>query len=155
MRRDDLTATAWFASRAFAVGLGIAGLFLVFRPEWLGWSWLADLVGGDMGLIAALAGLAFLVAARQTLQVHDLRVHSAATLEALHDLLYGKDHRRDREAIGVLLTSLRSEDRELRDVAHKHLKRLTGQEFAADADVWDAWWKAHEHTWSRRTPDAS
>ena len=149
MERRDLTATAWVGSRLGTVALVLVGLFFVFRPEWMGWSRLANAVGGETALVSAGAGCAFLLAAGLAVEKDRMRVRVAELMEGLNDLLYGKDHRRDREAIEILLTSLESEDSGARAAAHKHLVRLTGQHFAADPKVWRAWWSASQRTWSR------
>lgn len=149
MERRDLTATAWMGSRLGAAALVLIGLFFVFRPEWLGWSRIAEAAGGETALVSVGAGCAFLLAAGLAVEKDRLRVRVAELMEGLNDLLYGKDHRRDREAIAILLRSLASDDPESRAHAHKHLVRLTGQQFAADPKVWTAWWAGHERTWSR------
>ncbi len=152
MERRDLTATAWMGSRCGAALLVLLGLFFVFRPEWLGWSRLAQAVGGETALVSAGVGCAFLLVAGLALEKDRLRVRMAELMDGLNDLLYGKDHRRDREAVEILLTSLESADPAAREVAHRHLVRLTGQQFAADPAVWRSWWAAHQRTWSRARP---
>jgi hypothetical protein len=149
MKSRELTATAWMGSRLGAGLLVVVGLFFVFRPEWLGWSRLAEMLGGETALVSAGAGCAFVLAAALAVEKDRLRVRMAELMEGMNDLLYGKDHRRDREAIEILLTSLESEDSDARAAAHKHLVRLTGQHFAADPKVWRSWWSASERTWSR------
>lgn len=149
MERRELTATAWMGSRLGAGLLVIVGLFFVFRPEWLGWSRLAEMVGGETALVSVGAGCAFVLAAALAVEKDRMRVRMAELMEGLNDLLYGKDHRRDREAVEILLTSLDAADSDGRAAAHKHLVRLTGQNFAADPKVWRSWWAAHQRTWSR------
>jgi hypothetical protein len=154
MQRRDLTATAWMGSRLGAGALVLVGLFFVFRPEWLGWSRIAEVVGGETALVSAGAGCAFLLVAGLAVEKDRMRVRMAELMEGLNDLLYGKDHRRDREAIEILLRSLGSEDPDSRATAHKHLMRLTGQSFPADPKVWASWWAAHQRTWSRVTAES-
>jgi len=154
MERRDLTATAWFGTRLGAVVLVCAGLFFVFRPEWLGWSRVAETVGGETALLSVGVGCAFLLAASLAVEKDRLRVRMAELMEGLNDLLYGKDHRRDREAVEILLGSLESPDATVRETAHRHLVRLTGQNFAADPRVWRSWWEAHRRTWSRASSAA-
>lgn len=149
MQRRDLTATAWFGTRLGACVLVVVGLFFVFRPEWLGWTRIAEAVGGESALLSVGVGCAFFLAASLAVEKDRLRVRMAELMEGLNDLLYGKDHRRDREAVEILLRSLESPDAAARDTAHKHLMRLTGQTFAADPRVWRSWWEAHQRTWSR------
>src|SRR5207249_1098177 len=86
--------------------------------------------------------VAFLVLAAQSWEKAQMRVQMAETLEALHQLLYGKDYRRDREAIEILLRSLETGDAETSKTAYTHLLRLTGQNFAQDPKVWRSWWEA-------------
>ena len=151
MERRDLTATAWMGTRLGAGVLVLVGLFFVFRPEWLGWSRIAGAVGGETALVSIGAGCGFLLAAALSVEKDRLRVRVAELMAGLNDLLYGKDHRRDREAIEILLRSLGADDPAVRDAAHRNLVRLTGQRFAPDAQVWQAWWEAHGRTWSRLT----
>ena len=149
MERRDLTATSWFTSRAVVAVLVLAGAYLVLQPDWLGWSGLVSSLGGEGRLAAVAAGLAFFVLAAQSWEKHQLRVQSAETMEALHQLLYGKDYRRDREAIEILLTALETGAPENAKSAHAHLVRLTGQNFAQDPKVWRAWWEANKRRFER------
>ena len=149
MRRQDLTATSWFTSRAGALFLAVVGLLFLFRPDWLGWSWLAEKVGGETALVSIGVGCAFLLIASLSIEKDQLRVHAAEMMESLHTLLFGKSYKKDREAIEILLKSLETGDSSASDSAYAHLKRLTGQNFAKDPQVWRSWWNAHQKTWSR------
>jgi hypothetical protein len=154
MERKDLTATSWATSRLTAAALGALGVFFLLRPDWLGWDALAGILGGEVGVLACGVGAAFLVLASLSLEKHALRVRCAELMEGLNQLLYGKDYSRDREAIGILLRSLDGKDPAARETAHRHLVRLTGQNFAPDPAVWRAWWATYEKTWAaRRTSD--
>jgi hypothetical protein len=150
MNRHDLTATSWFTSRAGALLLAVVGVFFLFRPDWLGWSWLADALGGETALVSVGVGCAFFLCASLAIEKDQLRVHAAETMESLHTLLFGKSYKQDREAIEILLDSLENADSSASDTAHAHLRRLTGQNFAKDPKVWRSWWTAHQKTWSRR-----
>ena len=44
-----------------------------------------------------------------------------------------------REAIEILISALESQDASVRDKAHQHLKRITGQQLPADPASWRAW----------------
>lgn len=44
-----------------------------------------------------------------------------------------------REALEILVTALSSPDRSVRDKAHAHLQRLTGQALPPDPAAWQAW----------------
>lgn len=149
MDRKDLTATSWIGSRVVVALLVAAGAYLILQPEWLGYDALARSLGGDARLAAVATGIAFVVLAAQSWEKHQMRVHAAETLEALHQLLYGKDYRRDREAIEILLTALESQTGDNAKTAHAHLVRLTGQNFAADPKVWRSWWEANKRTFER------
>lgn len=150
MERRDLTATSWFGAR-LKVGLlcGIA-VFLLFRPAWLGWRAAADAAGGEQQLLAVCLAVAFFWIARLTWEKDQLRVGAAELMEALNQLLYGKDYASQRQAIEILLDALEARDESARATAHEHLVRLTGQNFAADPRVWRAWWDAHRRTWSSK-----
>jgi hypothetical protein len=149
MRKQDLTATSWFTSRMGALFLAAVGLFFMFRPKWLGWSWLADAFGGETALVSAGVGCAFLLCASLAIEKDQLRLHAAEMMESLHSLLFGKSYKQDREAIEILLNTIENPDTSVSDSAYVHLARLTGQNFAHDPAVWRSWWAAHQKTWSR------
>src|SRR6185369_6938078 len=127
MDKDDLTATSWFSSRLVAVLYVAAGLFFILRPDWLGYSALAKAMGGETSLQGVGVGIAFVLLAAQSWEKTQMRTRMAELLEAMHQLLYGKDYRRDREAIEILLTAMESKDPANAKTAHSHLVRLTGQ----------------------------
>lgn len=52
----------------------------------------------------------------------------------------------DKEAIGILIRALGSRDEETREKAHRHLKRLSGQELPPDPKAWERWWKEAKKT---------
>ena len=139
----ELTATHWLAARAYVGLLVLAALWFTMRPGPLGWDWAAERCGGEGRLAAVGAGIALFVAAKTVFRVHQLRVRAAETTEALNQLLYGTDYARDREAIDILIHALVGADPATTETVTKHLRRLTGQHFAADPKVWAAWWAAH------------
>jgi hypothetical protein len=149
MDKDDLTATSWFTSRFVAVIYVVAGLFFILRPDWLGYAALAKSMGGETSLQGVGVGIAFVLLAAQSWEKTQMRTRMAELLEAMHQLLYGKDYRRDREAIEILLTAMESKDAENAKTAHAHLVRLTGQNFAQDPKVWRSWWEANKRAFSR------
>jgi hypothetical protein len=149
MDRGDLSAGNWFSSRAVVALLALVGAYLVLQPEWLGWTKLANALGGETRVLAVAIGIAFFVLAAQSWEKHQLRVQSAETMEALHQLLYGKDYRRDREAIEILVTALETGGPENSKTAHDHLVRLTGQNFAHDPKVWRSWWEANKRSFEK------
>jgi hypothetical protein len=144
MERSDLTATSWFSSRLVFGLLVAAGIFYLAEPDWLGFGALSRALGGKDRLQGIGVGVAFVVLAAQSWEKAQMRIQAAETLEALHQLLYGKDYKRDREAIEILLTALESQDAGNAKTAHGHLVRLTGQNFAQDPKVWRSWWEANK-----------
>ena len=149
MDRKELSASNWFSSRAVVGLLVLAGIFYGLRPDWLGYSAMKNALGGEGGLQGVGLGIAFFILAAQSWEKTQMRVQMAETLEALHQLLYGKDYRRDREAIEILLTALESQTGENAKTAHAHLVRLTGQNFAQDPKVWRSWWEASKKTFEK------
>jgi hypothetical protein len=149
MDKDELTATSWFGSRLVVVLLVLAGAFFILRPDWLGYGALARALGGEASLQGVGIGIAFVLLAAQSWERTQLKTRMAELMEALHQLLYGKDYRRDREAIEILLAALESKDPENAKTAHAHLVRLTGQQFAQDPAVWRSWWEANKKAFSR------
>lgn len=150
MERDDLTATRWFTARLAVCLLAGVGIYFLTQPASLGWTQIGSLLGGEAKLVATGVGLCFLLLAAQSWERHQMRVRMAELLEAMHQLLYGKDYSRDREAIEILLKSLETGDSSSAATAHQHLVRLTGQNFAQDAKVWRSWWEAHKRSFERK-----
>ena len=150
MDKDELSATNWFTSRLVAALFVGAGLFFILRPDWLGYAALARTLGGEESLHGVGIGIAFVLLAAQSWEKTQLRIRMAELMEAMHQLLYGKDYRRDREAIDILLNSLDAADKETAKSAHTHLMRLTGQNFAQDPKVWRSWWDANRKTFERK-----
>ena len=150
MDRNELTATSWFKTRFVAFVFCGLGFFYLVQPDWLGYASAKKAFGGDAQLVGAGVGVAFFALAVQSWESAKLRMRMAELMEALHQLLYGKDYRRDREAIDILLNSLDGSDSEASKTAHAHLMRLTGQNFAQDPKVWRSWWDAHRKTFERR-----
>jgi hypothetical protein len=52
----------------------------------------------------------------------------------------GPSRRDDRAAIDVLVRGLSGPEPDARAKAHKHLKRLTGQDLPPDPEAWTRWW---------------
>jgi hypothetical protein len=149
MQRGDLSASNWLSSRAVVGLLVLAGVFYGLRPDWLGYGAMVKAFGGEAGVQGLGIAIAFFVAAAQSWEKAQIRVQMAETLEALHQLLYGKDYRRDREAIEILLAALESQTGANAKTAHEHLVRLTGQNFAQDPKVWRSWWEANKKTFEK------
>lgn len=155
MERKDLGATSWVTSRLTVALLVGAAVLFAFRAKVLGWGALSEAVGGETALLAFGLGVCFALLAALSWEKNQLRVRCAELLEGLNQLLYGRDYASQREAIEILLRALEGRDEAARATAHQHLVRLTGQNFAADASVWRAWWSAHEKTWASRRGGAA
>jgi hypothetical protein len=149
MKPEDLSASNWFSSRAVVVLLVVGGAFFILEPDWLGFGAAARALGGRDRLQGLGIAVAFFVLAAQSWEKSQMRVQQAETLEALHQLLYGKDFRRDREAIEILLTALESDNADNAKSAYAHLVRLTGQNFAQDPKVWRSWWEANKRAFEK------
>jgi hypothetical protein len=170
MQHKDLTATGFVSSRITMFLLVLMGVFFAFQPSWLGWNtlvhWLDDPVvaqgaspggglsvgthgSGALRLVSFGLGCGFFLIAALSFEKDQIRVRIAEVMEALHQLLYGRDYARDREAIEILMRSLDAEDPAARRIAHENLVRLTGQHFADDPAVWRSWWEANKKTWAR------
>ncbi|MEN8148533.1 MAG: hypothetical protein ABFS86_01850 [Planctomycetota bacterium] len=123
--------------------LVLVGLATVFAPDWLGFRWLRE-KGWELRILQVLVGFLFLFQAVSILEKNRLRRRVHELYEGLNMLLYGKNYRRDREAIVILVNALRGKDEDVRNKAWQNLKRLTGKDFALDHEVWSTWWKANE-----------
>ncbi len=88
-------------------------------------------------LAAAVAGAPEVSrdAATRGLSDRDWRVRSAAA-EVLGDS-------KDLQAVTPLIAGLRRETGRLRRDLSEALRRLTGKDLGADADLWQLWWSAH------------
>lgn len=51
-----------------------------------------------------------------------------------------------REAVTLLLKTLRSDEERLRQTAYEQLKRLTGEDFGLEPPSWEAWWEQNRET---------
>jgi hypothetical protein len=147
MEKQDLSATSWLTARLTVVGIVGLGLLMLAPDLVAGW------VGGPERVLGWGLFVAFLLIASLSWEKNQLRVRNAEMMEALNQLLYGRDYAQHREAIEILLTALESKDAVSRKAAHENLVRLTGQNFADDPQVWRAWWGAHGKTWAARKRD--
>jgi hypothetical protein len=148
MDRKDLSASNWFSSRLVVGLLVLAGIFYGLRPSWLGYAAAVKAFDGESTVQGVGLAIGFFILAAQSWEKAQMRVQMAEVLEALHQLLYGKDYRRDREAIEILLASLEAGGENAK-TAHSHLVRLTGQNFAQDPKVWRSWWEANKKTFEK------
>jgi hypothetical protein len=159
MNKHDLTATSFLATRVTALLLLFLAVFFAFQPDWLGWDLLVKHLG-ESRMISIGVAIALVLVMALAFEKDRIRVQMAELMEALHQLLYGRDYARDREAIEILLHALDGQEPVSRRIAHENLVRLTGQNFADDPRVWRSWWETHKRTWSRalkgdvpRSPD--
>jgi hypothetical protein len=122
--------------------LCLVGVWAIVGSSKLGFSheWSGTIVRVLLGVLFVVVGVIY----SQTSRSAGMKAEIRDVYEAVNMLLYGKNYRRDREAIKILLTALASEDHGVREKAWKSLKDLTGQSFALDAEVWQSWWAANE-----------
>jgi hypothetical protein len=118
----------------------------------------SSLPGADLVVRIGIAAQ-FLVLAIFVGEVVTIRTHLAMLLTALRTASRtGTPQaiaRDDRAAVDILIRALRSREPETREKAHRNLRRITGQELAADPDVWERWWNEHREAWERSPgPDA-
>lgn len=140
--------------RLSLVILVLVGLATAFAPDWLGWGYLRE-KGWEVRMLQILIGFLFLFEAVSIREKNRLRTRVHELFEGLNMLLYGKNYRRDREAILILIHALRGKDVDVRNKAWVNLKRLTGQDFALDHEVWSSWWTANEKHFAttKKRPD--
>lgn len=154
MNQGELTATTFVTSRLVTFLIAVTGGFFLFRPSWLGWDALVESAGSETRLLGLGLAVAFFLLAALSHEKNQLRVRMAETLVALNQLLYGRNYRNEREAIETLIKALEAGG-EGGAIAHKHLMRLTGQNFAADGAVWRSWWSAHARHFELRRSGAT
>jgi hypothetical protein len=149
MDRREFTATRWFTSRLVVGLLFLTGLYLFMGREAPGYEWLARIWGGESHVTGFGLCIAFMLLGLQSWRIAELRLRMAELMEAMHQLLYGKDYQRDREAIEILVKALELNDPANAKIAHEQLMRLTGLPLAQDPKVWRAWWDANKQTFAR------
>ncbi len=132
------------SDRILAAAIVLLGLWIVFAPDALGWRFLRerDLTTAALRI---LTGFLFLFLGVSFLERIRTRKALGNVHEAMNMLVYGRNYRRDREAIRILLSALRSSDATVREKAWMSLKELTGLDMALDPAVWDSWWAANEN----------
>jgi hypothetical protein len=136
--------------RPAIVLLVMVGAWVVVAPPFLGWGTIYRR-GLDGVFLRVLCGFLFLFYAGALLERSRLRRRVDDLYEAVNMLLYGTNYRADREAVRILIRSLSSENGKVRQDAWEHLKRLTGQDFALDPQVWESWWSVHEKRFARKS----
>jgi hypothetical protein len=79
-----------------------------------------------------------------------MRAHMSELVGVLRGLMgrSGKPPTADvkREAIDILVKSMRSDNPGVRRTAYAQLRNLTGQELGEDAHAWEEWWGRHRAT---------
>jgi hypothetical protein len=139
VEREDLTATHFITTRLVVLFVGALGVFFLFQPSWLGWDWFVERFG-ETRVLSVGIGVALLLVASLSFEKNTLRVRVAEVFVALNQLLYGRNYKAEREMIETLVLAMESGDAEKVRTSHKHLVRLTGQNLAADPQVWRSWW---------------
>jgi hypothetical protein len=144
------------SDRVVLVLLVVVGLYVILAPGFLGWRYFED-EGIELDVVRILVGFLFLFYAGLVIEKNRYRKHVADVYEAMNMLLYGKNYRRDRDAIRILLRGLESDDTNVRQKAWENLRRLTGQDFALDPSVWKSWWEVSEKRFALKAkrPDDS
>jgi hypothetical protein len=136
------------------LALGAWALLAPLVPSISGWS---ALVGafGETPILRCAVGFLFIYFATLTREKYRMKFILEDVLEALNNFLYGKDYRRHREAVEILLRSLSSKDGQLRAKAVEALEKITGQRFGDDPGAWRKWWELNQKTFRARIADAA
>ena len=69
--------------------------------------------------------------------------------ELLTDVRFGSGTRRDRDAVDILVTALRTSDERARETALRTLRKISGLDLGPDAGPWEIWWRAARKTFVR------
>ncbi|MHC4136389.1 MAG: hypothetical protein ACYTDU_16950 [Planctomycetota bacterium] len=113
---------------------GLAGYFIFVPPPGF-----EDSIGHRFTIPFVLVACAYMV-----LENLRTRIHLAQLVGALRSLMgrTGTPATPEvkREAIEILLKSLRSDNETARQAAARQLGNLTGQDFGEDAKAWEEWW---------------
>jgi len=117
---------------------GLAGYFIFVPPPGFDES-----IGHRITIPFVLIACAYMV-----LENLRTRVHLAQLVGALRSLMgrtgVPPTPEVKREAIGILLKSLRGGNQTAREAAARQLRKLTGQDFGEDANAWEEWWSANK-----------
>ncbi|MBI1850815.1 MAG: hypothetical protein HYR85_10770 [Planctomycetes bacterium] len=123
-------------------------------PNASGWTRLTEAFG-ETAVLRCAIGFLFVYFATLTREKYRMKFIIEDVLEALNTFLYGKDYRRHREAVEILLRSLQSSDRNLRAKAVDALEKITGQRFGDDPGAWRKWWELNQRTFRARVAGAT
>ena len=82
MNQQDLTATHFVTSRLVTFVLAVTGFFFLFQPDWLGWSWMVEKLGGTTPLFGAGLGFALFTLAALSFEKNQMRVQMAELMVA-------------------------------------------------------------------------
>ncbi len=136
-------------ARISLTSLYVFGLYLIVAPflfpEALGWT-AATEAFGEAGILRIAVAFLFFYFATLTREKYRLKFMVEDVLEALNTLLFGKDYRRHREAVEILLTSLSAPDSRIRAKAVDALQKITGQAFGDDPPAWRKWWEINQRS---------
>ncbi len=69
------------------------------------------------------------------------------SFEAFNQTIYGRNYKVRRNAVEILVSSLRSGDANVRGKVHEQLVRLTGQGLPPDSAAWERWWAENRATY--------
>ena len=150
MNAPNPSGTPRKGDRLILVLFVVIGLYVIVAPGFLGWESFRER-GWDGDVVRILVGFLFLFFAGLVAEKNKSRGNLADVYEAMNMLLYGKNYRRDREAIRILLRGMESKDQDVREKAWVNLKKLTGQDFACDPEVWKSWWEVSERRFALKT----
>ncbi|MAE76055.1 MAG: hypothetical protein CMJ85_04185 [Planctomycetes bacterium] len=103
-------------------------------------SWMNPLTRIGLGMLFVY--MAAVVFERQRLQSSFRDLLEAH--EGFMQTIYGKDYKKHRAAIDILIGTLRTEDAEVRGKVVDQLRRVTGQDLPEDAEQWEKWWRANK-----------
>ena len=128
---------------AFLIGLAV--YFLVFPPPGF------EALGHRLAIPVVL-----LVGAFTIFESLRMRAHIAELVGALRGIM-GRARAPatpevKREAIEILVKSMRSENPSVRQTAAAQLRQLTGENLGAEAGPWEAWWARNRDTFAGGGP---
>jgi hypothetical protein len=124
------------------LGGAVVRLILIFFAGWFALA--SDALPEEVPVISRI-GLAavFLIASILVGEVGMLRVNIGAVLHGLKAVRTGatEEVADPLVAAATLIQGLRTNKDDLREKAHYHLKRITGQDLPPEAEAWEAWLK--------------
>jgi hypothetical protein len=130
-------------ARISTVALTLFGLYLIVVPLLIpsfGWNAIVEKFG-ETRVLTLLVGFLFLYFSALAREKDRLRLVTGEIVEGLNRAIHGADVKSQRDAVGMLIEGLKSDNAKVRAISLRQLRRLTGADPGDDHAAWTAWWR--------------